>query len=134
MLSIDERKRAIDDNISPDWIDKQSDQIETIAVSFLVFNQTLSVCLVFSNSSESAHKMRAWKMTCVYIVRVNIFAKSNIFSQLVLPLPNRFLSLVLTAKRWRTAWELKVLEVNIIQLFLTIPVSLKWPHHINWTS
>jgi len=134
MFSIDEGKWAINDNISPDWIEEQSDQIETVAVSFLVFNQTLSVCLVFSNSSESAHKMRAWKMTCVYVIRVNILTKSNILGQLALLLPNRFLGLVLTAKRWRTAWELKVPEVNIIQLFLTIPVSLKWSHHIDRTS
>jgi hypothetical protein len=77
MLTINEWQSAVDSYVPPYRVDKESDQIKAIAACFLIFNKAFGVGFIFSNSGKSAGKMGIGKKTYVYVVRINVFSKTD---------------------------------------------------------
>lgn len=131
ILSIDKWKKIVNCDVSPNWVNEQSDQIKAIAICFLVLDKSFSVCLKFCYSWKCTEEVRAAVSSRLKIVGIDVLTKVHCFGNFIRFFPDWRCIFVSCSKWKRWGRELKIMEVEIVKFSLTCSISLKRSHNIN---
>ena len=114
----------IDSNVSPNWVDEEPNEVESVTVSLLIFNESFCVCLKLSDSWECTQEMGTAKSSGLEIVGIDVFSEVDCFCNVIGFFPCWSCFSLCYSKGWWGCWEFEVMEIKIISFFLLSSISL----------